>query len=45
MQMAHDKLAEIFPSFTFRGFLMDIEGKCIELPIVQRAKIDHSKVK
>jgi hypothetical protein len=45
MQMAHDKLAAIFPNFKFRGYLMDIEGKCIDLPIVSSAKVDPSKVK
>lgn len=31
MQMAHDKLATIFPSFKFRGFLMDTDGSVVEL--------------
>jgi hypothetical protein len=31
MQMAHDKLATIFPSFKFRGFLMDRDGSVVEL--------------
>jgi hypothetical protein len=45
MQMAHDKLCAIFPNFKFRGYLMDIHGKCIDLPIVTHAKVDPSKVK
>jgi hypothetical protein len=45
MQMAHDKLANMFPNFKFRGFLMDIEGKSIELPIIEKEKIHPSKVR
>lgn len=45
MQKAHDKLAAIFPNFKFRGFLMDIEGKVIDIPIQMTPKIDPSKVK
>ena len=28
MQMARDKLAHKFPSFKFRGYLMDLTGEC-----------------
>lgn len=43
--MAHDKLAAIFPNFKFRGYLMDIQGKTIEIPVKSTPKIDPSKVK
>lgn len=43
--MAHDKLAAVFPNFQFRGFLMDIKGNAIELPIENRPKVDPNKVK
>jgi hypothetical protein len=33
MQMAYDRLAKIFPNFKFRGYLMDIDGKCVELHV------------
>jgi hypothetical protein len=33
MQLSYDKLAKTFPNFKFRGFLMDIEGKSIELQV------------
>lgn len=36
MQLAHDKLASVFPNLTFRGFLMDINGKCIELTVEEK---------
>jgi len=26
-------LARKFPSFIFKGYLMDLEGKCIEIPV------------
>lgn len=45
MQLARDKLATIFPNFKFRGYLMDIQGKCIELPIIEKDKISPDKVK
>ena len=44
MQMAHDKLALLFPNFKFRGYLMDLEGKCIELPINENLKAEPIKV-
>lgn len=44
MQLAHDKLARLFPNFKFKGYLMDLEGKCIELLIKQTPKIDSSRV-
>jgi len=28
MQLAYDKLAHKYPSFEFKGYLMDIHGKC-----------------
>lgn len=45
MQMAHDKLAAIFPNFKFRGYLMDIQGKVIDIPVKSTPKVDPSKVK
>ena len=36
MQLAHDKLATVFPNLSFRGFLMDINGKCIELTVQEK---------
>lgn len=43
--MAQDKLAAVFPNFKFRGFLMDIDGKCTEIPVISKEKVDPSKVK
>jgi hypothetical protein len=43
MQMAHDKLAKIFTNFKFRGFLMDMEGNCIELKIKDKLSVEANK--
>jgi hypothetical protein len=45
MQMTNDKLALKFPNFKFRGYIMDIHGKCDEINVVQKAHVDPSKVK
>ena len=33
MQMAYNNLALIFPKFKFTGYLMDLQGDCIELQV------------
>ena len=33
MQMAKDKMKKIFPNYPFRGFLMDLDGKCTEIEL------------
>lgn len=43
--MANDKLAMKFPNFKFRGYIMDMHGKCEEIKVVQKAHIDPAKAK
>jgi hypothetical protein len=45
MQMAHDNLANIFPSFKFRGFLMDTDGSVKELLIEEKVRVDPKMVR
>lgn len=45
MQMAHDKLATIFPSFKFRGFLMDTDGSVKELLNEERVRLQPRSIK
>ena len=33
MQMAKDKMHKLFPNYPFRGFLMDLDGKCVEIEL------------
>lgn len=40
MQMTHDKLATIFPSFKFRGFLRDTDGSAEELLIEESMRME-----
>jgi hypothetical protein len=35
MQKAYDALALVFHNMKFKGFLMDLDGKCIELPVAK----------
>lgn len=41
MQMAHDKLAALFPNFKFRGYLMDLKGQCIHIPTQHNLKSEQ----
>lgn len=33
MKMAKEKIKHTFPDYGFRGFLMDLEGKCKEIDV------------
>ena len=43
--MARDKLKTVFPNFNFRGFLMDINGNCIQLEIKEKSEGNACKSK